>query len=61
MYVRREHQPTLSTVSATNELGSDKENIICYIAGTFPLMKVYEKKDTQEDASVLNCHSEMAI
>ena len=61
--VRREHQPTLSAVSATDELGSDEENIIRYIAGYIPykLMKVYEKKDTQEDANVLDCLSEMAI
>ena len=59
---RHEDQPTQSTATATNELGSDEENMIRYIAGYIPfkLMKVYEK-DTQEDANVLNCLSEMAI
>ena len=60
---RHEYQPTLSTATATDGLGSDEENIIRYIAGYIPfkLMKAYEKKDTQEDANVLDCLSEMAI
>ena len=34
--VRREHQSILFTVCATDEMGSDEENIIRYIAGYIP-------------------------
>ena len=50
-------------LSTCKELGNDEENIIRYMAGYIPfkLMKVYGKKDTQEDANVLDCLSEMAV
>ena len=52
---RQEQQPTGCTVSEETAMGSDEENIIRYMAGYIPfkLMKVYKKKDTQEDANVL--------
>ena len=60
---RQEQQPTGCTVSEETAMGSDEENIIRYMAGYIPfkLMKVYEKRDTQEDANVLDCLSDMAI
>ncbi|MDA8002401.1 MAG: hypothetical protein MPL62_14075 [Alphaproteobacteria bacterium] len=60
---RQEQQPTGCTVSEEPAMGTDEENIIRYMAGYIPfkLMKVYEKRDTQEDANVLDCLSDMAI
>ena len=48
---------------SAEDLGVDEENVICYMAGYVPfkLMKVYETKNTQEDANVLDCLSDMAI
>ena len=52
--------PSTSLPSA--ELGTDEENTIRYMAGYVPfkLMTVYERKDTQDDANVLDCLSAMA-
>ena len=46
----------------SDELGSYEENTIRYIAGYVPfiLMKVYEKKDIQDDADILDCLSGIA-
>ena len=46
-----------------DELGSYEENTIWYMAGyaPFKLMKVYEKKDTQDDANILDCLSGIAV
>ena len=59
---RQNQQPSVTTVSA-EDLGVDEENVIRYMAGYVPfkLMKVYEIKNTQEDANVLDCLSDMAI
>ena len=57
-------QPEVSSASLPSvELGADEENTIRYMAGYVPfkLMKVYETKDTQEDANVLDCLSAMAV
>ena len=47
----------------SDELGSYEENTIRYMAGyaPFKLMKVYEKKDTQDDANILDCLGAMAV
>ena len=60
---KKEKQPEPSMLSTCEELGTDEGNIIRYMAGYVPfmLMKVHEKKDTQEDPSVLDCLSEMAV
>ncbi len=59
----QDQQPTVTTVSAEEGLGVDKEIVIWYMAGYVPfkLMKVYEMKSTQEDGNVLDCLSDMAI
>ena len=50
-------------MSAKEDLGVDEQNVICYMAGYVPfkLMKVYEMKNTQEDANGLDCLSDKAI
>ena len=47
----------------SDELGSYEENTIRYMAGyaPFKLMKVYEKKDTQDDTDILDCLSGIAV
>ena len=42
---------------------SDEENTIRYMAGYVPFMliKVYEKKDTQDDGDILDCLSAIAV
>ena len=60
---KQEQQPGPSVLNTSEELGADEDNIIRYMAGYIPfkLMKVYEKKDAQEDVNVLDCLSEMAV
>ena len=51
---RQEQQPDPSMLSTCEELGTDEENIIWYMARYIPfkLMKVYEKNDKKSEMAV---------
>ena len=57
-------QPKVSSASVpSDKLGSDEENTIRCMAGSVPFMliKVYEKKDTQDNGDILDCLSAIAV
>ena len=52
-----------SVTEEQHKFEGDQENVLRYVAGYVPfkLLKKYKKSDTEEDAAVVDCLSEMAV